>query len=247
MINLAISILTGTAFFAVLTLLTGYYQWGIVGALAVFFALNYLLSKRIVKKLEELMAQVTKDLQAQKFDKAIKRLQASFPLGNWQFFVKPQLMSQIGSIYYLKQEFDPAMEYLRQGFSKHWVGMGMLAVLYMKRGDKPKMTETFEKAVKSTPKEGLLWSLYAYCTLKEGDREKALEILGRGLKKLPDDDKLKANQTAVANKQRMKMKAYGEMWMQFYLEKTPPVGQKIPHYMQALAQAQGGRRKVIRR
>jgi len=123
--------------------------------------------------------------------------------------------------------------------------MGMLAVIYMKKKDKTNMVETFEKAVKGTKKESMLWSLYAYCILKEGDREKALEILSRGLKALPDDDKLKANQTAVANKERMKMKNYGEMWMQFYLEKMPGAGQKVPHYMQALAQ--GGRRRIIRR
>jgi len=125
--------------------------------------------------------------------------------------------------------------------------MGMLGVLYMKKGDLKAMEETFEKAVKATPKEGLIWSLYAYCVLKEGNRDKALEVLGRGLTKLPDDDKLKANQTAVANKERMKMRNYGDLWVQFYLEKMPPVGQKVPHYMQALAQAQGGRRKIIRR
>jgi len=247
MINLAISLASSIVMYLILSLATGYYQWGIVGALILFFGLNYLLSKRIMKKLEGLMAQVTKDLQAQRFDKAIKRLEAGFYLGNWQFFVKAQLMSQIGTIFYLKKDFESAMEHLKSGFSKHWVGMGMLAVMYMKKGDKKAMTETFEKAVKSTPKESILWSLYAYCVLKEGDREKALEILGRGLKKLPDDEKLKANHTAVANKQRMKMKSYGEMWMQFYLEKSPPVGQKIPQYMQGLAQAMGGRRKVIRR
>jgi Tfp pilus assembly protein PilF len=124
--------------------------------------------------------------------------------------------------------------------------MGMLAILYQKKNDKAKMTETFEKAVKVTAKESMLWSLYAYCVLKDGDRDKALEILARGLKKLPDDDKLKANHTAVANKQKMKMKNYGELWMQFYLEKTPPVDQKMPHYLQALAQAQG-RRRIVRR
>jgi len=247
MINLAISLASSIVMYFILSLATGYYQWGLVGAPVLFFGLNYLLSKRIMKKLEELMAQVTKDLQAQRFDKAIKRLEAGFNLGNWQFFVKSQLMSQIGTIYYLKKDFEPAMVHLKAGFSKHWVGMGMLAVMYMKKGDKKAMAETFEKAVKSTPKESMLWSLYAYCMLKEGDREKALEILGRGLKKLPDDEKLKANHTAVANKQRMKMKSYGEMWMQFYLEKSPPVGQKIPQYMQGLAQAMGGRRKVIRR
>jgi tetratricopeptide (TPR) repeat protein len=247
MINLAISLSSGTALFFILTYLTGYYQWGIVGALALIFALNYILSKRIMRKLEDLMAQVTRELQNQRFDKAIKALKAAYPLANWQFFVKPQLQAQIGTIHYIKKEPDEAMEYLRQGFSKHWVAMGMLAILYMKKGDKDSMVKTFEKAVKATPKEGLLWSLYAYCVLKEGDRDKALEVLARGLKKLPDDDKLKANQTAVANKQRMKMKNYGEMWMQFYLEKTPPVGQKIPQYLQGLAQAQGGRRRVIRR
>lgn len=246
MINLAISTLSAATLFSLLTYLTGYYQWGIVGGLVVFFALNYFLSRRIMKKIEELMAHVTKDLQNQRFDKAIKTLKSGYPLGNWQFFVKAQLQAQIGTIYYLTREFDTAMGYLKEGFTKHWVAMGMLAILYQKKEDKANMIKTFETAVKGSPKEGMLWSLYAYCVLKDGDRDKALEIIARGLKKLPDDEKLKANQTAVANKQRMKMKNYGDMWLQFYLEKTPPVGQKVPHYMQALAQAQG-RRRIVRR
>jgi len=246
MINLAISLVSSIALFLVLTFATGYYQWGIVGGLAAFFGLNYYLAKRIMKKVEDLMASVTKDLQNQRFEKAVKTLKSGYPLGNWQFFVKSQLQAQVGTIYYLTKDFDTAMGYLKEGFSRHWVAMGMLAILYQKKNDKAKMTETFEKAVKVTAKESMLWSLYAYCVLKDGDRDKALEILARGLKKLPDDDKLKANHTAVANKQKMKMKNYGELWMQFYLEKTPPVDQKMPHYLQALAQAQG-RRRIVRR
>ena len=41
-----------------------------------------------------------------KFDKAIKTLKSGYPLGNWQFFVKSQLQAQIGTIYYLKKDFD---------------------------------------------------------------------------------------------------------------------------------------------
>jgi tetratricopeptide (TPR) repeat protein len=247
MINLAISLSSGTAAFFILWRLTTYYQWGIVGALALFFGLNYFLSKRIMRKVESLMQAVAKDLQAQKFDRAVRTLKSGYSLGDWQFFVRPQLKAQIGVIYYLTKEDETAFEYLKDCFSKHWVAMGMLAILHMKKKDKDMMVKTFEKAVKATPKESLLWSLYAYCMLKEGDRDKALEVLSRGLKRLPDDDKLKANHTAVSNKERMKMRNYGEMWTQFYMEKSPPVGQKVPHYMQALAQAQGGRRRIIRR
>ena len=247
MYNLAISLSSSLAVFLVLYFsLKGSDYWpvSIVVALILFFGGNFFLSKRIIKKVETLMGQVSKDLQNQRFEKAIRTLKDGYSLGNWQFFVRPQLQAQIGSIYYLMREDENAFKYLKDGFAKHWVAMGMLAILYMKKKDKANMVGTFEKAVKATPKEGLLWSLYAYCLLKEGDREAALDTLNRGLKKIPDDEKLKANQTAVANKERMKMKNYGDMWTQFYLEKAPPVGQKVPHYMQALA---GGRRRIIRR
>jgi tetratricopeptide (TPR) repeat protein len=248
--NLAISLSSSlTVFLALwLSLPSDYKAWGIVLGLVVFFGLNYFLSKRIMNRMEALMTVVSKELQGQRFEKAIRLLQGGFELGKWQFFVKPQINAQIGCIYYLMREDEKAMESLKQGFAKHWVAMGMLAILYMKKKDMKTMEETFEKAVKASPKESLLWSVYAYCVLKEGgSRDKALDILSRGLKKLPDDEKLKANHTAVANKEKMKMKSYGEMWLQFYLEKAPPAGgQKIPPYMQALAQSGRGR-KIIRR
>lgn len=246
MYNLAISLSSSIAVFLAFwfSLPHDYRPWAILIALALFFGLNFFLSKRTLRQVEALMGQVTKELQNQKFEKAIRTLKAGYKFGKWQFFVESQINSQIGSIYYLMQEDDNAFPYLQKGFTKHWVAMAMLAILYMKRKDKTKMVATFEKAVKSTPKEGMLWSVYAYCMLKEGERERALEVLGRGLAKIPGDDKLKANQTAVANKEKMKMRNYGDLWTQFYLEKAPPAGQKIPPYMQALAQRSGGRRMV---
>jgi tetratricopeptide (TPR) repeat protein len=246
MYNLAISLSSSITVFLAFwfSLPHDYRPWAILIALTMFLGLNFFLSKRTLKQVEALMGQVTKELQNQKFEKAIRTLKSGYKFGKWQFFVEPQINSQIGSIYYLMKEDDNAFTYLLKGFTKHWVAMAMLAILYMKKKDKTNMVATFEKAAKATPKEGMLWSLYAYCMLKEGDRDKALEVLGRGLAKLPGDDKLKANQTAVANKEKMKMRNYGDLWTQFYLEKSPPVGQKIPAYMQALAQRSGGRRMV---
>lgn len=246
MYNLAISLSSSIAVFLAFwfSLPQEYRPWAILIALTLFFGLNFFLSKRTLRQVEALMGQVTKELQNQKFDKAIRTLKAGYKYGKWQFFVESQINSQIGSIHYLMQEDDNAFPYLQKGFTKHWVAMAMLAIIYMKKKDKANMVATFEKAVKGSPKEGMLWSVYAYCMLKEGERDRALEILGRGLAKIPGDDKLKANQTAVANKEKMKMKNYGDLWTQFYLEKAPPVGQKIPAYMQALAQRSGGRRMV---
>ena len=246
MYNLAISLSSSiTAFLALwFSLPTDYRPAAIFVALIMFFGLNFFLSKRTLGQVEALMSQVTKELQNQKFEKAIRTLKSGYKFGKWQFFVEPQINSQIGSIYYLMKEDDNAFTYLLKGFTKHWVAMAMLAILYMKKKDKTNMVATFEKAVKAAPKESMIWSVYAILHAEGGRPRQGAGDPGRGLTKVPGDDKLKANQTAVANKEKMKMRNYGDLWTQFYLEKSPPAGQKVPPYMQALAQRSGGRRMM---
>ncbi|NIQ08796.1 MAG: hypothetical protein GWO08_18230, partial [Gammaproteobacteria bacterium] len=66
---------------------------------------------------------------------------------NWQFYIKKQMNSQIGMVYYLRRDFKKAYDYLTQGFVRHWVAMAMLAIIYMKRNQLKKMIATFDKAV----------------------------------------------------------------------------------------------------
>ena len=80
-----------------------------------------------------------------------------------------------------------------KGFFKNWVTMGMLGVYYLKKNKKAKMKETFEKAVLGSPKESLLWALYAYCLCESGDLDKAVEVLEKGLKKIPGNEQLVLN------------------------------------------------------
>ncbi|ABQ28153.1 tetratricopeptide repeat protein [Geotalea uraniireducens] len=241
MYNLLISAGTAIAIFLLLKLAVGLPWWGaLLISLPVFLGSFILISRIITKKLEALMGTAMKDIQSQRFEKGIRDLKSAFKYGKWQIYVTGQINSTIGMVYFVKRDFSNAFPYLEKGFFKNWVTMGMLAVTYMKRNKKDKMKDTFEKAVVGSPKESLLWSLYAYCLNDCGDTGKAKEVLERGLKKLPGDERIKQNLELLNEGKKMKMKAYGEMWLQFHLESIGTI-QK-----QQMA-AMGGKRRIIRK
>lgn len=244
MYNLILSSVAGLMVIVLLIFTINLPLWGAIPlGLLVFAGCFYLISRVIMKKVMTIMESATKDLQANppRIEKGIRTLQSAMKYGPWQIYVTGQINAQIGSIYYMKRDFTNAFPYLQKAFFKNWVAMGMLGVSYMKRQKKDKMKETFEKAVQASPKEGLLWNLYAFCLAEGGDTEKAQEVLNRGLKKLPGDEKLTANLDAVANGKKMKMRPYGDLWFQFHLESVAAI-QK--HQMEAMG---GARRRVVRR
>ncbi len=218
------------------------------GALPIAMAVSlgaYVLAVRLVmKKVMAAIETAGRNLQAQRFEKAIRGLKDALQYGKWQIYVEAQINSQIGSIYYIKRDFANAFPYLEKSFFKHWASMAMLAICYMKRQKKDQMISTFEKAVQWSPKESLLWSLYAYCLNDCGETTKAIEVLEKGLKKLPGDAQIKGNLEALSEGKKMKMRDYGDMWLQFHLE-SPAAIQK----RQQMA-AMGGRmprRRTVRR
>jgi hypothetical protein len=174
-------------------------------------------------------------------EKAVRTLEdVQKKFGRWQFFVTQQMNSQIGSIFFLKREFGKAFDYLSKGFSRHWVGMAMLAICYMKRNQAGKMIETFDKAVAMTRKEPVLWSVYAFCLEKIGERGKAIQVMERGLKKVGGDDLMNENLAALRDGGKMRMQPYGDLWFQFHLEKTGTL-------LRLQTKAVQGRRKIVRR
>jgi predicted Zn-dependent protease len=150
--------------------------------------------------------------------------------------------AQIGMIYFMKRDFSNAFPHLEKSFAKNWIAMGMLAVSYMKRNKHELMKSTFEKAVQWSPKESLLWNLYAYCLHDIGETEKAKQILEKGIKRLPGDERLTHNLDALREGKKMKMKSYGDMWLQFHLER-----QSVIMKQQAAAMGGMARRKIIRK
>jgi tetratricopeptide (TPR) repeat protein len=215
--------------------------WSLPIALLVFMGVFYLISRIIMKKVVEIMETATKDLQAQRIEKGIRELQSAMKYGKWQIYVTGQVNAQIGTVYYMKRDFTSAFPYLEKAFFKNWVAMGMLAITYMKRGKKDKMKETFDKAVQGSPKEALLWNIYAYCLCEVDEPGRAKEILGKGLKKLPGDENTRQNLELLQAGKKMKMKGFGEMWLQFHLESIGTI-QK-----QQMAAMGGMKRRIVRR
>lgn len=215
--------------------------WAVLIGMLLFAGAFLLISRLIMKKVMAIMETANRDLQGQRVEKAIRELKDALVYSKWQMYVEGQINSQIGMVYYLKRDFSNAFPYLEKSFPKNWVAMGMLAISYMKRNKRDKMKETFEKAVQWSGKESLLWSLYAYCWTECDDLGQARQVLERGLKKLPGDEKLKANLEALQEGKKMKMKGYGDMWLQFHLERQSVI-------MKQQAAAMGGmKRRIVRR
>lgn len=241
MFSLLISLAAGVVATLLLLLTPLHYAFAVLLGTLVFAGVYAIVLRQVMLKINAAVESAQKDLAANRVDKAIRVIEeVQRKYGPWQFYIKQQMNSQIGSIHYLKRDFSKAFEYLNQGFARHWVGMAMLAICYMKRSQNGKMIDTFEKAVTVTRKESLLWSLYAFCLEKIGERDKAIKVMERGLKKLSGDERLQENLAALREGKKLKMQPYGDLWFQFHLEKTGTM-------MRLHTKAVQGRRKIVRR
>ncbi len=241
MFSLLISLAAGVVATLLLLLTPLHYAFAVLLGTLVFAGVYAIVLRQVMLKINAAVESAQKDLAANRTDKAIRVIEeVQRKYGPWQFYIKQQMNSQIGSIHYLKRDFSKAFEYLNQGFARHWVGMAMLAICYMKRSQNGKMIDTFEKAVTVTRKESLLWSLYAFCLEKIGERDKAIKVMERGLKKRSGDERLQENLAALREGKKLKMQPYGDLWFQFHLEKTGTM-------MRLHTKAVQGRRKIVRR
>ncbi|NOQ42776.1 MAG: hypothetical protein GQ563_09815 [Desulfuromusa sp.] len=214
--------------------------WITMAVSMVVFALIFMLLTRIImKKVGVVMEVAQRDMLANRGEKAVKELQGGLKYGAWQIYVKPQIYSQIGTIYYLKRDFKEAVPYLEKGFVRNWVSMSMLAITYMRKNKTSKMIETFGKAVSGNRKEPMVYAVYAFYMDRIGERGKALEVLKKGIAKTSDEH-LQENMNLLEAGKKMKMKGFGDMWYQFHLEKQGAIIKKQ-------TKAMTGRRKQVLR
>jgi predicted Zn-dependent protease len=242
MYNLLIALGAGL----VVTLLTrsfGFNLWqSLIPGTIVLVAAYLLLAQRIGKKLQALMGSVQKDLQGQptsqreaqaRVERAIKVLESGLVYEKWQFFVAPELHSQIGILKYMSKDLDGAKVDFAQGSPRNYLAKAMEGALNYQRKDFPAMKKSFEAAVTAGKKEPLMWAVYAWCLVQNKEKDEAVRVLARGVEANPADEKLKNSLSALQNDKRLKMKPYEPMWWQFGLETPPP---------QMLGGGGGGRR-----
>lgn len=221
MINLVLSLAAGLAAFAgtaaVFSWLPAIFP-GVIVALGVYVW----LAQRALKEMNALNERAQKELSAQRIDRAVEIFRSGLPLARQQFLVGPVLHANIGSLLYMKQDFEAARPHLEQGYVRNYMARAMLACLHYKKKDEAAMRREFEAAVRYGKKEGLIWSTYAYCLEKLGGRDEAMKVLARAVAANPADERLKANLLALQNNKRMKMRGYGLQFYQFHLEPLPP-------------------------
>lgn len=215
-IALAAAVITFLAFMGLFSPVAAIFP-AIVALVAVYF----LLARRSLKQLEAILLGAQKDLAAQRVEPALARIREGFPLAKWQFLVAGQLHAQLGMVLYMLKRFDEAQPHLEKSFGRIGQARAMLGSLHFMKKDYDGMERVFEEAVRVNKKDGFLWSVYAFCLHKAGRTEKALAALSRGVDASPQDERLKANQLALQNEKRLKMKAYGNEWWIFHLEKPP--------------------------
>ncbi|WP_303851717.1 M48 family metallopeptidase [Seleniivibrio woodruffii] len=241
MYTLAVSVAISTALALILYFLTYSIFWPIFLFVVGVLGINFFVGKKFMNKLTDHFKMVEKDLTAGRADKAIEKLKEAYPYGKWQFFVKEQIDAQIGIILYTNQKFDEAEPYLNNGFTKNWMSMAMLAALRFKEGNFEQCCKIMDKAIKGSPKQGFLYSLYAHFLMEKGDNDKAVVILSKGADKNPLDERLQSAMEAVKNGKKLKMQNYGNLWLQMHLGAKMPQGAKP--YQQFLANQRMGKRR----
>src|SRR5690606_7677461 len=130
--------------------------------------------------------------------------------------------ANIGTLLYLKRDFEGARPHLEAGFPRNYLAMAMLGAYRFRKGDVEGMRKAFETAVKHGKKDPITWAVYAFCEDKLGNRDRAMRILGRGVAANPSDERLKSNLQALQNNKRLKMRVFAPQFYQFHLEAPPP-------------------------
>ena len=229
MYNLLISLAASIAMFLAIMFPFNYIA-AILPALIVLIFVYIVLAKKSYRVFETLMMNMQlefqrigkiKNPQLRSIDKAIDILKSGYPLGKWQFFIKPQLNAQIGVIYYTNNQTKKAIPYLQKAFMRHWVARAMLAADHYNKKEYDAMEKIFDEAIKVNKKAALLYNMYAWCLLQIKKEEKAATILQKAVTVLPNDKNLRTSLTNIQNNKKIKLNLYGDEWYQFRLEKHP--------------------------
>jgi tetratricopeptide (TPR) repeat protein len=238
--NILITILTAVIVSAGMSfILKGYISFSVLIGVLTAAAVFIILTRKATKELELLNEKAQKALYSQNFDRALRIYESGLSLGKKSPFIVGQIHGLIGMIHYIRRDHEKAKASLQRSSSMNWIAKGMLAVVLMNEKRYDEMDKIFKTVITAGKKEGLAWSLYAYCLDKINRREDALKILEEGNKRLKEaDDRIKTNILELKNNRRMRMKGFGESWYQFMLEKPP-----VKRMMQQGGVHQGGMRK----
>jgi tetratricopeptide (TPR) repeat protein len=220
----------------------------ILPAVAVTLVAAVLLLRRLSGRIEPLVSEAQRHMQGGRRELALKSLRSGLWLGRWHPLIEGQLRTQIGVLEYAMGNVDTAISELSRASSRPWEGPAFLGCAHFKKRNEGPMVKAFERAVKVAPKEGLAWTLYAWCLNARGKKDEAVAILKRGLEKIPGDQRLQNNIELVQQGKKLKVAPYGDTWTAFGLDGATPAGPtNLPKYARGYAQRPGFRQRPQRK
>lgn len=236
MINCIIGLLAGALAWGASLFVFDSPAAGFIPFLVVSILVFVLLNRRTAKRVNLIVARAGEILQGiQKLpseaarvhmiNKAVDILKEAYAYKRYQFALEANLNSQIGMIYYVQSRFKEAEPYLAHAFPQQGTAVAMYACLLYRREDIDGMRKAFDKALKYSKKEPLLYHVYAWCLLQKKMRDEAIRVLNECLTQNPNDSTTKENLDLLKNSGKIKMKSFNEQWYQFLLEK--PVNQQL--------------------
>lgn len=203
------------------------------------FVVCILLFRRAGKHINPIVDEAQRHLQAGRRELALKSLRAAMAWNKWHPLLGPQLRTQIGVLLYAEGKLDEAIPELEQASSKPWESPAFLGcALFKQRAEDEPMEKAFERAVKTGAKDGLSWTVYAWCLNARGKKDEAVAVLKRGLEKNPGDQRLQNNIELVQEGKKLKVAPYAERWAAFALDGGIP---QVPKGARGMAQRPGFR------
>jgi len=218
--NLLIALGIAVAAFSVGGVFGSWVQ-GVIPALLVFPVAYVLLARRTGRKVEAIMTQAMKELQAGRPEGCKRVLISARAYGKWQFLLEQQVCTQLGAVEYMQRNFRAARPYLEQSWNRNWQAIAMLAAIDLRDGKKDSAVNRLQSCHKYGKKDAVMWGLYAYGCTQAGDIDRALRVTNDGLAVLPDSRPLKDLKRALANGKIKKFKwgrVFGNPWLQFFPE-----------------------------
>jgi hypothetical protein len=227
MYNVLIAFGIATATFLVGALAFGPFA-GILPALIVFVAAQFVLGRRSGTAIQAEVAGVEPLLRDRKLDEAVALLRGvQQRWGRWQFLLDAQIEAQLGVLDYLQRKYDEAAPKLLAGgkgpftwtaFGRNPLALAMLACIHYRQGRKDEAWTTFQQASEASGTEVIVYQVWATLLSRDGKRAEALAAVARGLAAHDKNAALLDLQTRLANDRRVEVKEFGQAWYQFFPE-----------------------------
>lgn len=218
--------------------------YAIVPALVALGAVFFLLMRRHAKAAEARVTASMEHLKKQDFDAAIAELKKAHVHTPWVFLLAGQIDGQIGIYLYVQKKFDESRPYLERAWTRLWLAKAMLAADLFRHHKADLALKELDLTIKDNKKEPLLYGLKAWMHIKLKERDKAQQCLAAGLVAVPAQPALQEQLKTVQNGDELDMRAFGDAWWQFHLEK--PSQKDIARLMGTAAGPRFDRRSMFR-